>query len=87
VTPVTLTYSRYNEHEADRFALEITRNNYAAANAFVKLQSENLAVPRPPLLVKLWRAGHPPLGERIDFCNEYRPWASGRPLVYERLFR
>jgi Zn-dependent protease with chaperone function len=87
VTPLTLTYLRYNEHEADRFALEITRDNYAGARAFVTLQSENLGVPRPSFLVKLWRAGHPPLGERIDFCNEYRPWVDGQPLVYERFFR
>jgi Zn-dependent protease with chaperone function len=87
ITPFALTFTRYNEHEADRFGLEITTNNHAAATAFVKLQSENLGVPRPALLVKLWRASHPTLGERIDFCNAYKPWASGQPLVYERLFK
>jgi Zn-dependent protease with chaperone function len=87
ITPVALTFTRYNEHESDRFGLEITRNNHAAATAFVKLQSENLGVPRPALLVKLWRASHPSLGERIDFCNAYKPWASGQPLAYERLLK
>ncbi len=77
-----LAYSRANEHEADRFGLELTQNNHAAANAFVKLQAENLGNPRPGLLFKLWRKAHPPLGERIDFCNTYRPWESGDPLVY-----
>jgi Zn-dependent protease with chaperone function len=66
--------------------LEITRDNHAAATAFVKLQAENLGVPRPGLLYKLWRASHPPIGERIDFCNDYRPWAHGQPLRYEHLF-
>src|SRR5262245_58416029 len=42
IAPVALAYSRHNEHEADRFGLEITRNNRAAATAFVKLQQENL---------------------------------------------
>jgi len=87
VTPVALTFTRYQEHEADRFGLEVTQDNYAAATAFVKLQQENLGNPRPGLLYKLWRASHPLLGERIDFCNAYRPWENGEPLRYGHLFR
>lgn len=87
VTPVAAGYSRWQEHEADRFGLEITRNNHAAASAFVKLQQENLSVPRRALLYKLWRADHPLLGERIDFCNAYRPWESGQPGRYDHLFK
>ncbi|MGH9769690.1 MAG: M48 family metallopeptidase [Blastocatellia bacterium] len=87
VAPAALAFSRHNEHEADRFGLEITRNNRAAATAFVKLQQENLAVPRPHTLVKLWRASHPTLGERIDFSNLYRPWERGERLRYEGLFK
>jgi Zn-dependent protease with chaperone function len=87
VTPVALAFSRHNERESDRFGLEITQNNRAAATAFVKLQQENLAVPRPHVLVKLWRASHPTLGERIDFCNEYRPWQRGEALRYGGLFK
>jgi len=87
ITPVAAGYSRWQEHEADRFGLEITRNNHAAATAFVKLQQENLGVPRRGLLYKLWRADHPLLGERIDFCNTYRPWEKGTPGRYEHLFK
>ena len=87
VTPIALAFSRHNEHESDRFGLEITRNNRAAAMAFVKLQEENLGVPRPHILVKLWQASHPTLGERIDFCNLYRPWERGERLRYEDLFK
>jgi STE24 endopeptidase len=87
VTPVGLAYSRLIEHQADRFGLEITRDNHAAATAFVKLQTQNLGMPRPGWLYKLWRASHPPIGERIDFCNTYRPWETGQPLVYGRSFR
>jgi STE24 endopeptidase len=82
VQPVGLAVSRYQEREADRFGLEITRDNRAAATAFVKLQHENLAVPRPAPLYQLWRAAHPSLAERITFANEYRPWATGAPLRY-----
>lgn len=82
ILPAVLAFGRHTEHEADRFGLEITRDNYACATAFVRLQAENLSNPRPGLLYKLWRSDHPPLGERIDFCNEYRPWETGQPLKY-----
>jgi Zn-dependent protease with chaperone function len=87
VTPVALAVSRHFEHEADRFGLEITHDNYAAATAFVKLQQENLAVPRPGPLFMWWRASHPSLGERIDFSNDYRPWETNQPLVYGDRFK
>lgn len=87
ITPVWYAYTRSNEHEADRFALELTRANRSGATSFVKLQSENLRVPRPGPLYVLWRASHPPLGDRIDFCNSYRPWESGEPLRYELMIR
>jgi STE24 endopeptidase len=85
--PVGLAYSRYQEREGDRFGLEITRDNRAAATAFVKLQQENLDVPRPAPLYQIWRAGHPSLVERIEFANEYRPWVTGAPLRYGNRFR
>jgi Zn-dependent protease with chaperone function len=73
-TPVVYAVTRHNEHQADRFGLELTRDNHAAASAFAKLQAENLAVPYPGTLYKIFRASHPVLGERIDFANRYRPW-------------
>jgi Zn-dependent protease with chaperone function len=87
VTPIALAVSRHFEHEADRFGLEITHDNYAAATAFVKLQQENLAVPRPGPLFVWWRASHPTLGDRIDFSNDYRPWESNQPEVYADRFK
>ncbi len=87
ITPIALTFTRYQEHEADRFGLEITQTNHAAATAFVKLQQENLGNPRPGPLYKLWRSSHPTLGDRIDFCNEYRPWEMGETLKYQELFK
>jgi len=87
VTPAVLGVTRHDEHEADRFGLEITRDNRDCATAFVKLQEENLSIPRPGLLYKLWRSSHPPLGERIDFCNAYRPWEKGETLKYGDLIR
>jgi STE24 endopeptidase len=86
ITPVPLAFSRWAEHEADRFGLELTRDNRAAATAFAKLQGENLAVPYHGTLYKLWHDSHPPIGERIDFINGYRPWLRGEPLKYEDRF-
>jgi len=85
--PVVNGFSRHLEHEADRFALEITRTNRAAGLSFVKLQEDNLSVPYPGWLSKLWRSSHPPIGERIEFANTYRPWTHGEPLVYGSYFR
>jgi STE24 endopeptidase len=86
-SPVIMAYSRAQEHEADRFALELTRTNRSAAQAFAKLQQENLGVPWQSPFEKLWRATHPSIGERIEFCNQYHPWTEGRPLVYGDYFR
>lgn len=87
LAPVVNAYSRHQEHEADRFALEVTRTNRSAALAFVKIQKENLVNPRPGLFYRLWRATHPSIGDRIDFCNAYHPWVDGRPLRYQALLR
>lgn len=86
-TPAALALSRWQEREADRFALEMTRDNQTAARAFVKLQNENLSVPRTGLLFRLWRGSHPDLADRIEFANRYRPWLRGEPLRYGERFR
>lgn len=85
--PAFFAGTRYIEHEADRFGLEITKDNRSAATAFVKFQHENLSNPRPGILYKLWRSTHPSLAERIEFCNTYRPWEKGEPLKYGHLFK
>ena len=87
VTPLELAFTRHVEHEADRFGLEITQTSHSAGTAFVKLQQDALANPRPGLLYKIFRESHPPLGERIEFVNEYHPWSTGQPLVYGGKFR
>ena len=85
--PIVLAASRYQERQADQFGLEITQNNRKAGTAFVKLQEENLGNPRPGLLYTVWRASHPSVGERIDFCNSYKPWKTGQPLAFGHYFK
>lgn len=72
--PLTNYFSRYLEKEADRFGLDLTENNQAAGEAFVILQEENLANPRPSAFYTFWRASHPSLQERVDFANDYCPY-------------
>ncbi len=86
VTPPVLAFQRHLEHEGDRFGLELTRDNRAAATAFVKLQTQNLGVPYPSPLYTFFRESHPSLGRRIEFANEYRPWETGAPLKYGEKF-
>jgi Zn-dependent protease with chaperone function len=87
IAPAQLALSRHFEHEADRFGLEMTRTNHSAGTAFVKLQEDALGNPWPGPLFKLWRADHPPLGERIEFSNDYHPWREGAPLRYGTRFK
>jgi Zn-dependent protease with chaperone function len=85
LSPIALAYSRWQEHEADRFSLDLTRSNHAAAVSFVKMQAENLSNPRPGLLYTIFRASHPSISERIEFCNLYHPWVADQPVATRRL--
>jgi Zn-dependent protease with chaperone function len=76
--------SRRAEHEADIFGLEITRDNDAAARAFLKLAQDNRSDPDPAPLVRVLLYDHPPLAERIRFALGYRPWEHGQPDLYYR---
>lgn len=86
-SPLSNAISRCMEHEADRFGLEITQNNKAAGEAFLVLQQQNLGNPYPGALYKFWRSSHPPLGERVAFCNSYCPWKRDEPLKYTDKFK
>ena len=76
--PVFNTYSRYQEHEADVYGLDVTNgivpdSSQAAAGAFQVLGEIDLADPNPSPFIKVWLYSHPPLGERITFAYEYKP--------------
>jgi Zn-dependent protease with chaperone function len=77
--PISNKISCDIEHEADVFGLELTRTNDAAARAFLKLAEDNRSDPEPSAVVKVMLYDHPPLGERIRFALDYRPWESGQP--------
>jgi Zn-dependent protease with chaperone function len=84
VMPAINYSSRLAEHESDIYGLEITRDNDAAARAFLKLAQDNRADPQPPAWIRFMLYDHPPLADRIGFALAYHPWAGGQP---NRLFR
>ena len=78
-TPALNAVSRTMEHQADTFALELTRDGDAGARAFVKLAEGSKKLPDPHPLIRFLRYAHPTIAERIAFCRSYRPWERGQP--------
>ena len=77
--PMTNSFTRAIEHEADQFGLEVTQLNDAGARAFIKLGAGNKSNPEPNPLIKAFVYTHPPLVERIRYALEYHPWTEGKP--------
>jgi STE24 endopeptidase len=71
-SPVVNAVSRYEEHAADRYAIELTNNADAAVSAFQELTRAGLSQVNPPYLVKLFRYSHPTILERIIFLDTYQ---------------
>ena len=76
--PVGNTFSRYQEHQADVYGLDVTYgivpdSSQVAAEAFQILGEIDLADPQPSAFIKFWLYNHPPLAERIAFAHEYKP--------------
>jgi Zn-dependent protease with chaperone function len=75
--PVLSAYSRRLEHQADIFAIELTRLNDAGARAFVTLAERAKLPPDPNPFVQFWSATHPSFAARLDECRLYKPWERG----------
>jgi STE24 endopeptidase len=84
VTPVFNAFSQHIEREADRFGLELTRENEAAATMFANWLAPGYDVADPGWFEQTFRSNHPSIGERIRLANEYHPWINGAPLVYSK---
>ena len=81
--PLGSAISRYLEHQADQYGLEVTHgltpnSQQVAAQAFQILGDVDLSDPAPnPVGVFLFYS-HPTIPDRILFCLTYDPWAQGR---------
>ncbi len=82
LTPVTNGLSRYFEHQADQYALEVTHgltpdSGQVAAQTFQILGEVDLDYPDPGP-VDVWLTyDHPATRDRVRFSLTYDPWAHG----------
>jgi Zn-dependent protease with chaperone function len=82
VNPIASGVSRYLEHQADQYGLEVTHgltpdSGQVAAQAFQILGEVDLGDPDPnPVQVFLFY-DHPTIPDRIRFSLTYDPWANG----------
>ncbi len=80
VGPIGNTFSRYQEHQADQYGLEVTHgltpdSGQVAAQAFNILGDVDLADPEPNAVRVLLLYDHPAIPDRIRFCLRYDPWS------------
>jgi STE24 endopeptidase len=81
ILPFFNLFARHIELDADRFGLELTHQNHAAAMIFVRDAQTDLA-PDWGTFFLVFEATHPSIRERIEFANTYKPWEQGTPLMY-----
>ena len=80
--PVASAFSRYIEHQADQYGLEVTHgltpdSSQVGAQSFQVLGEVDLDDPDPnPVNVFLFYS-HPPIRDRVHFALTYNPWANG----------
>jgi STE24 endopeptidase len=82
--PVINAYSRWQEHQADIYGLEVIHglvpdSKAVAAHSFQVLGEVDLEEPNPNPLIKFWSYSHPSISERVAFAANYDPWSSGTP--------
>ena len=81
-TPAFLAYNRHIEREADRFGLELSHENEAAAQLFESWAKQGTDWVQPDGFALAFFYTHPSIAERIQMANSYHPWQDGMPLRY-----
>lgn len=84
--PIVTTWHRGLEVEADRFALELYRNNQALMDIMWADARNNPIAYRHTPITKYFRATHPQIKDRIELANSYHPWLDGKSLKYDKYF-
>jgi Zn-dependent protease with chaperone function len=82
-SPIENGISRYFEHQADIYGLEVIHGivpdpQTVAVQSFQRLGEIDLSDPNPSPLIKIWLFSHPPITERIEFARSYDPWSKGQ---------
>jgi STE24 endopeptidase len=70
-SPLSSWVSKKFEFEADRFAIETTKNFTAFKSSMEKLAEQNLADEEPNKLVEFWFRSHPSIKRRIQAVEKY----------------
>jgi STE24 endopeptidase len=71
VMPIGNTYSRLIEHQADEYALQVTRNPAAFKSAMTRLANQNLAELEPSPIFEFLFHDHPSIGKRLKHADEF----------------
>jgi STE24 endopeptidase len=72
-TPLVNTFSRKLERDADRFALENTKNAPAFISSMNRLADQNLADRNPSPVIEFLLHSHPSIGKRIEMARKFQP--------------
>jgi len=85
--PIGNAFSRYLEHQADIYGLEVTHglfpnNGEVAASSFQKLGEKSYDYPAPNRVLVFWSYDHPSIPDRIRFCLHYDPWHMPKGPTY-----
>jgi STE24 endopeptidase len=70
-SPIGAGLSRKFEFEADRFALDTTKDIASYRSAMLKLSDQNLSNEEPNKLVEFWSYSHPSIKRRIEAAGKY----------------
>ncbi len=85
--PIVNGYSRWQEHQADVYGLEITHgivpdSSAAAAHSFQVMGEIGLDEPNPNHFIEFWLFSHPSTSDRLAFAQTYDPWLPGHSPKY-----
>ncbi|GAA0719066.1 M48 family metallopeptidase [Clostridium malenominatum] len=80
--PITNTFSRYVERQADIYAIEMTKDNSSVITSTIKLHENSLVLPRASKIYEIWYYSHPSYYDRVELAKEYKPWRENKPLKY-----
>lgn len=83
--PLFNAVQKHVEHEADRFALEVTHDNLAFSESQAAVGRQPWRMNEEDWITRVFFDTHPSQADRVRFGNSYRPWAEGKPGVYDRV--
>ncbi len=69
--PLTNIMSRYFERQADRYALDTTKDSEGFISAMERLADQNLANKEPHPAIEFLLHSHPSIARRVEFARKY----------------